>query len=213
MRWVKLILEQRRKARLRHLRSLINEGSDMRVLDVGCGTDGRSLENWLPESFEITGVDLYPESEVHIQHPNFRYYRRSAEDLSLFDDKSFDVAYSIGMMEHICEADVLHRMAAEINRVATQFVIVVPWRYAWFEPHFKFPFFQLLPRGVQNSLTKTFNLHGLGQRVRRDKEYIPKNYQWFSSARWEAVYPGSKAHLLPTLEMIALVKRSPDRLT
>ena len=189
---------------------MVNEHSSMRVLDVGCGLDGRSLENWLPDNFEIVGVDLYPESEVHIQHPNFRYYRRSAEDLSLFRDKSFDVAYSIGMMEHVCDADVLQRVAAEIDRVANQFVIVVPWRYAWLEPHFKFPFFQLLPGNVQNSLAKIFNLHGLRDCVRRDEGYIPKHYQWFTNARWKAIFPGSRAYLLPTLETIALVKRTPD---
>ena len=43
-------------------------------------------------------------------------------------------------------------MAAEIDRVAKEYVIVVPWRYAIIEPYSKWPFFQLMPTEIQRQL-------------------------------------------------------------
>jgi ubiquinone/menaquinone biosynthesis C-methylase UbiE len=161
-------LSKRRELRAKFILSKVNITPEMSILDVGCGGDGRSFENFLPDTYKIIGIDLLDESVVKISHKNFVYIKTDAQDLSLFPDKQFDLTVSIGMMEHICNRDALDRMAKEIDRVSKQFLIVVPWKYAVIEPHFKFPFFSLLPYKLQIILTKILNLHNLRELVTMD---------------------------------------------
>ena len=180
----------------------------MSVLDVGCGHDGRSLEAFLPNDYQIVGVDLYDENEVKIDHPQFRYFKQDAQNLERFRDKEFDLAFSIGMMEHICDLMMLEKIACEIDRVSKQYIVVVPWKYTWVEPHFRFPFFQLLPSNLQRTLTVLLNLHNLREKISQDQAYIEKNYQWLSNREWRKIFVGSTIYLTPTLETIAIVKCS-----
>jgi ubiquinone/menaquinone biosynthesis C-methylase UbiE len=98
--------------------------SKMMVLDVGCGCDGRTLENFLSLDYEIVGIDLFEEKDVNILHPHFKYIKQDARDLSIFHDKEFDLAFSICMMEHICNRMDLTKIAREIQRVAKQYAII-----------------------------------------------------------------------------------------
>lgn len=98
-------------------------------------------------------------------------------------------------------------MAREIDRVSRQWIIIVPWRYCWIEPHFKFLFFQLLSERIQNALTKLLNLHNLGPTVRNNPSYIRENYQWLSNNDWKDIFKANRVYVLPTLEMIAIVKK------
>lgn len=180
----------------------------MSVLDVGCGPDGRSLEVFLPYNYQIVGIDLYDEREVKIDHPQFTYFQQDAQNLRRFGDKEFHLAISIGMMEHICDSIVLKRMVAEIDRVSKEYIVVVPWKYSWIEPHFRLPFFQLLPSNIQRSLTELLNLHNLRDKIRRDRNYIKNYYQWMSKREWRQIFVGSKIYLTPTFETIAIVKCS-----
>ena len=180
----------------------------MSVLDVGCGPDGRSLEVFLPNDYQITGIDLYDENEVQIEHPQFSYFKQDAQNLGFFSNKKFDLTLCIGMMEHICDLMMLEKIASEIDRVSKQYIVVVPWKYAWIEPHFRFPFFQLLPSNLQRVLTVLLNLHNLRGKIRQDQAYIEKNYQWLSNREWRQIFVGSQIYLTPTLETIAIVKCS-----
>jgi SAM-dependent methyltransferase len=200
------LLARRRQRRAERLLELVELGDRPRVLDVGCGTSGRSFEDHVPHDWSIVGVDLYDPAEVQHTHPKFEYRRQDASDLSNFADGHFDLVVSIGMMEHICEPSVLSKMASEIDRIGRQYVIVVPWRYAWLEPHFKFPFFQLFPYEAQNLLVRAFDLHRLGDTVRRDPTFIRRQYQWLTSSEWAHIWPHSRVVVLPSLETIAIVK-------
>lgn len=204
---VQKLLHKRRKHRVAFYLSKVQLWPEMSILDVGCGPDGRSLENFLPRDYRVVGIDLYDETKVKIDHPRFTYIKQDARDLSRFADKEFDLAVSIGMMEHICDHAILRQMAREIDRVSRQYVISVPWKHTWIEAHFKFPFFQLLPYGLKLTLTKMLDLHLLKEKVQKDPTYIRKHYQWLSSAEWREIFVGSKIYLQPTFEGIAIVKR------
>lgn len=203
---VQNVLAARRAHRVTFLLAQVKIEPDARILDVGCGRDGRSLEQYLPESFQIVGIDLNPPDEVTIRHPNFTYYQQDARDLSRFGADEFDLTFSIGMMEHICDPDALAQMASEIRRVSKQWIIVVPWRYAWIEPHFKLPFFQLFPYRVQCALAKAWDLNSERENVQRDPDYLRNTYEWLSTREWKRIFFSDKAVLLPTLETIAIVK-------
>jgi ubiquinone/menaquinone biosynthesis C-methylase UbiE len=207
---VQRIVVGRRRNRARFLLSKVHQHAGMSVLDVGCGTDGNSLESELSSDYTITGVDLLDPKEVHISHPRFQYFQQDARDLSRFADKQFDLAVSVGMMEHICNRAALQQIASEIDRVSQQYAIVVPWKYAWLEPHFKLPFFQLLPYPLQRELTKLFNLQNYAAFVKTDpdqfEQHFRQHYQWLSNSEWRRIFKGSHVHLNPTLETISIVK-------
>ncbi|MBW2664072.1 MAG: class I SAM-dependent methyltransferase [Deltaproteobacteria bacterium] len=204
--FIQNLLYKRRWHRVDFLLSKVRLFPEMSILDVGCGPDGRSLEKFLHSDYRIVGIDLYDETEVKVNHPRFTYFQQDARSLSRFRDKEFDLALSIGMMEHICDRAMLSQMACEINRVSKQYVIVVPWKYAWIEPHFKFPFFQLLPYRFKLALTKMFDLHNLREKVKIDAAYIRNHYQWLSNPEWQRIFVGSKVYVTPTLETIAIIK-------
>jgi len=207
-KFIQKILHERRKQRVKFVLAKVDVFSEMSILDIGCGPDGRSLENVLPDDYGITGIDLYEEKDVKIKHPNFTYIQHDATDLSIFKDKQFDLCFSIGMMEHICDRSVLLKMAREIERVSKQYVILVPWKWAWIEPHFKVPFFQLYPYGFKLFITKLLNLHDLGKKVSSDSSYINNHYQWLSNTEWRTIFTNSSVHLMPTCEAIAIIKKN-----
>ena len=196
----------RRIKRAEFILSKVNVFDGMSILDIGCGPNGRSFADHIPHNYKITGIDILDEDKVKTDYPDFTYLKQDAEDLSMFGDKEFDLAVSIGMMEHICHEEVLHKMYSEIERVSKQWVIVVPWRYAFIEPHFKFPFFQLLPYPLKVFLTKSLNLHGLGMSVKSDYDYIRNHYKWLTNKQWSEAFKGSKCFVTPHFDTIAIVK-------
>lgn len=200
------VLAKRRKRRAEFVLSKVNVFHGMSILDVGCGPNGRSFEDFIPKDYRITGIDLLDEKEVRTSHPKFKYLKKNAQDLSVFSDDAFDLTVSFGMMEHICDHAVLNKMYLEIDRVSKQWVIVVPWRYAFVEPHFKFPFFSLIPYPFKVFLTKTLNLHNLKKAVEFNYNYIQNNYQWLTNSQWLCIFKKAKCYVTPHLDTIAIVK-------
>jgi ubiquinone/menaquinone biosynthesis C-methylase UbiE len=207
---VQRVLVARRRARARSFLSRIKLSPGSNILDVGCGKDGSSLEAVVPPYCEITGIDLHDPSEVKISGPNFSYIQQDAQDLSRFPDNHFDLAVSVGMMEHICDRSKLLRIAKEIRRVARQVIITVPWKFAWIEPHFKVPFFQLLPFPLQLMSVRHFNSMGYAELAAKPEEFkkeLEENYQWLSTSEWKAVFGATHSYLSPTLETINIIRR------
>jgi hypothetical protein len=112
------------------------------------------------------------------------------------------------MLEHITEDVAFERIASEMQRVAKQHVVVVPYKYCWLEPHYGVPFFPLLPYAVKVALVKGLNLSNQRSMVSKDPEYIRSNYRWLSNAEYHRVFPGSRIFLSPTWETIVIAKSS-----
>ncbi len=201
------LLLRRRRKRAYFILSKVNTFDNMSILDVGCGPNGKSFEDFIPKNYRIVGIDILDKKKVNMNHSNFKYLKRSAENLSIFRDNEFNLAVSFGMMEHICDFAVLKNMYLEIDRVSQQWVIIVPWKYAFIEPHFKFPFFQLLPYSLKVFLTKILNLHNLRKSVMLDYDYIKNHYQWFTNSKWLDIFQGTKCYITPHMDTVAIVKQ------
>ena len=205
---IKKLLAFRRRSRVSFILSKVDVANKLKVIDIGCGVDGRSFDDYVPEDWKITGVDIHPEGRVHHRHPGFTYIRQDAQDLSRFRDQEFDLAVSIGMLEHITEESAFKRIVSEIRRVAKQYIVVVPYKYCWIEPHFGVPFFPLFPYSMKLAVVKALNLSNARESVTKDPEFINKHYRWLSNAQYRLEFPDSKIHILPTLETIAIVRTS-----
>lgn len=206
-KFIQSLLLRRRRKRTYFVLSKVNTFEGMSVLDVGCGPNGRSFEDFAPKDYRIIGIDILNEKKVKMNHPYFKYLKQSAQDLRIFNDNEFNLAVSFGMMEHICDHAVLKKMYSEIDRVSQQWAIIVPWKYALVEPHFKFPFFQLLPYSLKVFLVETFNLHNLKKSVKQDYNYIKKHYQWFTNRQWLDIFKGAKCYITPHLDTVVIVKQ------
>ena len=89
------------------------------------------------------------------------------------------------MVEHITDDIVFGRIVSEIQRVAKQHIVVVPYRYCWVEPHYGVPFFPLLPYSVKLALVKLLNLSNQKTIVCKDPDYIKKNYRWLTNSQYQ----------------------------
>lgn len=207
-KFIKSILRYRRKLRVLKALQKIDVFDNMNVLDIGCGPDGRSFEDFIPNTWKITGIDIKDEKFIKHSHPNFKYIKADATDLSFFGDKQFDLVVSIGMLEHVTNMPSFQKIVSNIHRVAQQYIVIVPWKNAFIEPHFGIPFFALFPHKFKIFLIKLLNLSNLKSYVMEDPGYLNDNYMWLSNKEYKKHFPGSKIYVSQTLDTIAIVKRT-----
>lgn len=172
-----------RRKRYERIARILDLKPTDRILDLGCGPGGRSVAGYSPKN-EIVGVDLLAPEEVNVEHPNFRYIKLDASDMHEFEDDSFDVAISVGMLEHVRPYESLRRAAKETQRVARRYCFVVPHKYAFLEPHFYLPLFAIWPGRLKSSLIKRFTL-GTQQR-QPSGEW--QRINWLTRREWRAVF-------------------------
>jgi SAM-dependent methyltransferase len=128
----------------------------IRILDVG-GTPSF----WENRGFvsrpnvSIVLVNLFAQETGH---PSLRAFVGDAADLTGFPDRSFDVAFSNSVIEHLETFERQLRMASEIRRVAERYFVQTPNQRFPLEPHFLIPGFQFLPIRVRAALLRRFDL-------------------------------------------------------
>ncbi len=181
-----------RKKRFRLFEEKIkNLSKPITILDIG-GT----VRFWIDEGYHekdvlITIINVLPEESGY---SNIRVIAADACDMSIFKDKAFDISFSNSLIEHLYSKENQIKMANEAMRVGKYFFIQTPNRYFPLEPHFKFPFFQFLPRFLQIFLqTKTSIING----VRYKKEYavnIVKEIRLLSKKEMIELFPKSRLH-------------------
>lgn len=117
----------------------INQTPDkkLRILELGCA-NGKDLIQFLndPKRFEITGIDINPSQ---IDQENFTFVQADASELP-FEDKSFDIVFSVGLLEHIEPMEKLCGVIKEISRVGKSHANIIPSVASPLEPHAARPF-------------------------------------------------------------------------
>ena len=102
---ISLLINRRVRKRYLIICKLLDIKPREKILDVGCGKDGRSFQVY-NNTNPIIGIDLFSREELKISRTNFTYIQHNAIDLSIFKNNEFDVAISIGMFEHICNEKI-----------------------------------------------------------------------------------------------------------
>ncbi|WP_428939625.1 methyltransferase domain-containing protein [Fontivita pretiosa] len=122
----------------------------VRIIDIGGtvaywemrGSAGR-------DEYQITLVNLTAASS---NYGNIRCQVGDGTCLREYADKSFDVAFSNSVIEHVGEYDAQQRMAQEVQRVARGYWVQTPNFWFPLEPHFLFPGWQWLPHAARVAL-------------------------------------------------------------
>ena len=93
------------------------------VLDLGCGGNFLTarLRKW---GVDAWGIDLSQYAKDHFCPPEVKdfFVVGNIADMSMFQDGQFDVAFSMGVLEHLTEAD-LERACREIKRVCRRGIL------------------------------------------------------------------------------------------
>jgi len=146
-----------RMKRTRKFLEIMKPGPQEVVLDVG-----GYHEMWRQSGYEGPLVCLNLETperyKIFGQLPgNCRYVQGDARSLEL-PDQSFDIVFSNSVIEHVGTWEDQHAFARETARVGKRYWIQTPNKHFPIEPHMNFPYFQFLPRALQERLALVWPL-------------------------------------------------------
>lgn len=154
-----------RKKRAERIISLINEcyveHKRVNIIDVG-GT--KTYWKIIPREFliaknvHITAVNLPSTTSMFEDDKIFTFIDGDGCNLTGIKDKSFHLAHSNSVIEHVGSWENKVRFSEEIKRVAEKFYVQTPNYWFPMEPHFMTPFFQWFPKAARIKLVQNFNL-------------------------------------------------------
>jgi len=147
-----------RRRRFSLFLSLLSEVErPLRILDVGGTSEFWQLMGL--SHLDHVRITLFNLQAQSISGPVFESVAGDARDLSRYPDRSFDVAFSNSVIEHLGPAfSDQQRMATEIERVAQRYFVQTPNRYFPLEPHFLVPGFQFLPLSLRTWMVSSFDV-------------------------------------------------------
>jgi len=94
------------------------------VVDVGCAW-GRSLDYWKEHGVKAVGVDVSKTALAHCNRKGYKTYLSSATDLSIFEDKKFDLYIASDVYEHLRKDD-LSDAINEAKRITKKYLLIRP---------------------------------------------------------------------------------------
>lgn len=153
------LVTRMRRQRFAVLQRMLDElPGTISVLDIG-GTPGywHMMTSGTPLSDRLRLTIVNPEPEPSSQ-ANVTVLAGDGRSLPQFADKQFDVVFSNSTIEHVGTFEDQRRMAAEMRRLGHRYYLQTPNRYFPIEPHFLFPYFQLLPVSLRIWLVSHFSL-------------------------------------------------------
>jgi hypothetical protein len=158
-------LRQRfRRRRMQRLLSVSPLRADWRVLDVG-GT----LDIWAhcPVCPRLVLLNT-PRAGGEPEPPGTDVVFGDGRCLP-FADRSFDLAFSNSVIEHVGDEASQIAFASEIRRVGKRYWVQTPDRWFPIEQHLWTPFIHFLPQSLQRAIVPRFSVWQLLVRVRNDQ--------------------------------------------
>jgi SAM-dependent methyltransferase len=125
-------------------------GPEDDVLDVGVTPDrtlpdSNAFEQFYPYTGRITATSVEDASVLEKTFPGLTFVQTSGATLP-FEDRTFAVAYSSAVLEHVGDRAAQQAFVREIMRVADGFFIAVPNRWFPLEMHTLLPVLHWLPK-------------------------------------------------------------------
>ena len=94
------------------------------VIDVGCAW-GKTLKYWKRRGVDVVGVDVAKRVVRKCQKGGHKCHVASATDLSIFEDKQFDLYMATDVYEHLRTKDLSHAMEEAI-RITRRYFLIRP---------------------------------------------------------------------------------------
>lgn len=138
-----------RRKRMQQFFSVFSPSPDSRVVDIGGAVQTWNVEAESHEPFSVTLIN-------NLEYEDFaseRFQVIEADATALpFPDKSFDIAFSNSVIEHLGTWDRQQAFANEARRVAHKLWIQTPARCFPIEAHLLAPYIQYLPKRIQRRI-------------------------------------------------------------
>lgn len=143
------------------IESVFHDNGHVNIVDIG-GTE----EYWgiIPKQYLIThnvSITILNLPEEHIPTTDstlFKHVEGDGCNLKDFADKSFNIAHSNSVIEHVGDWERMVRFAAELSRVAQKYFVQTPNYWFPIEPHCMMPFVHWLPKPLRISLISHFRM-------------------------------------------------------
>jgi hypothetical protein len=185
-----------RARRFNAVRQLIQAALDERgrceILDLG-GTETYWLvgEDFIQSNRARLGFTiLNTEPQEIVDRDLFSFVEASATEPDLFAGRRFDLVMSNSVIEHVGRWRDMQDFAANVRRLADRYYIQTPNYWFPYEPHFRFPGFQYLPKRVRVALIRRWSL-GFFARVpeRAIAEGIIDEHALLSTRQMATLFP------------------------
>ncbi|WP_295810673.1 SAM-dependent methyltransferase [uncultured Nitratireductor sp.] len=153
-----------RTKRFQNVRPLIEdalaEKRQVRILDLG-GTEeywkiGAEFLKENRHQIKITLLNL--EAEQVEDNGMFEALSGDAADPALFAGEAFDLVHSNSVIEHVGSWERMGQFARNTKRLSKRYFVQTPNYWFPFEPHFRMPGFQYLPKATKIALVRRFQL-------------------------------------------------------
>ena len=157
----KYIFKLWRKKRFKLFLDLIQPNKTDILLDVG-GYPGF----WVNAPQPVARIDTL---NLHLQggwnpedHPEHSFKRIQGDGCQMeFHDRSYDIAFSNSVIEHLGTLEKQKSFAEEIRRVGIKVWVQTPAFECPIEPHFLMPFIHWFPVPLRKKMARRFSLWGL----------------------------------------------------
>jgi len=172
---------------------------EINILDVG-GTPVFWKNMMLEHKEYNLKITLLNLDKLNQEDNAFTYVQGDAREMSMFNDKQFDLVFSNSVIEHVAGEDGVtfldqKNMANEIIRIGKRFYVQTPNYWFPMEPHFLCPFFQYFPIWVKGFLLRSFNLGWYSKT--KDKEEslrIAKSIRLLTLKEMNTLFPNSHTY-------------------
>lgn len=202
------ILAHFRRRRMALLTRRLGLTSHTRVLDVGGTPYLWSLSPVLPR---VTLLNVTRPAEPLPR--GFRLVIGDARALP-FRDRSFDVAVSNSVIEHLGAYAEQRRFADEIRRVAGRYAVQTPNRWFPIEPHYGAPGVQFLPKRARVAVAPYTPWGVVTRASPAECNAMAEELRLLTAGELQELFPGARVvreRLLGfTKSIIALECRDPD---
>ena len=133
-----------RQKRMLFFKSKISElKKPISILDVGGNEEFWENAGMVDNpDYQLTIANL---DQFEPKYTNIISVIGDATNLSAYQDKQFDIAFSNSVIEHLYNEENQYKMAREMERVAKYYFVQTPNKYFIIEPHYLLPFFDFLP--------------------------------------------------------------------
>jgi hypothetical protein len=124
----------------------------VRIIDFGGTSAFWEMRGWAGrQDVQIVTINLKAQEQVHA---NIESRAGDATDLGEHPDRSFDVAFSNSVIEHLFTFEKQAAMAREVQRVGRAYWVQTPNFWFPIEPHFHVPAWQWMPQRVRVAMLR-----------------------------------------------------------